>query len=261
MATTLPRTGMVLQSGSENVDVTIYNGNFQKMNDIFGLILCTSTTRPSSPIGGQQIFETDTQRFYYWSSSWVPLNSGPLVCTSSTRPGAPLALNQVIYETDTGRSYYWDGDSWELYGHQTIGGKSYATAATLAGPTSGTTELLAGMDTGPVALKAGRRYRISMYIEYQASVVGDWHRFKIRDTNVSGTQRSSLGTGDIKDSAQRWHAYCTTTYVPAADETKTFVGTMSRIGGSGTVSSFGNNLSFPGIWVEHLGPASVMTTV
>lgn len=34
--------------------------------------VCTSSTRPASPYEGQCIYQTDTNRFYYWDgSSWV----------------------------------------------------------------------------------------------------------------------------------------------------------------------------------------------
>lgn len=39
-----------------------------------GTIICTSTTRPSSPFAGQNIYETDTSRYWTYStwSQWVP---------------------------------------------------------------------------------------------------------------------------------------------------------------------------------------------
>jgi hypothetical protein len=37
-----------------------------------GVVICTSTTRPTAPQVGQSIFETDTSRVYIWNgSTWV----------------------------------------------------------------------------------------------------------------------------------------------------------------------------------------------
>lgn len=36
-----------------------------------GLIICTSTTRPTSHFLGQAIYETDTKRVYVWTGAWT----------------------------------------------------------------------------------------------------------------------------------------------------------------------------------------------
>lgn len=41
-----------------------------------GTIICTSTTRPSSPVPGMTIFETDTRRGYVYTTTWRQ-TSGP----------------------------------------------------------------------------------------------------------------------------------------------------------------------------------------
>lgn len=74
-------------------------------------VVCTSTTRPASPVQGVVILETDTGNRYYWSGSyWRGI--GPLTCTSATRPTNQLA-GQVIYETDTVRTLVFDGTNWQ----------------------------------------------------------------------------------------------------------------------------------------------------
>jgi hypothetical protein len=81
-------------------------------------IVCASTTRPSSPFEGQEIYETDTQKtLVYNGSSWVEtsdLDYSPsaTVCTSSTRPSSGLFEGQRIYETDTNKELTYSGSGW-----------------------------------------------------------------------------------------------------------------------------------------------------
>lgn len=81
-------------------------------------IVCASTTRPSSPFEGQEIYETDSQKtLVYSGSAWVEtsdLDYSPsaTVCTSSTRPTTGLFEGQRIYETDTNREFTYSGSGW-----------------------------------------------------------------------------------------------------------------------------------------------------
>ena len=46
-------------------------------NDNRLITFCTSSTRPSSPVEGQMIYETDTDLYYGWrGSSWLPIGGG-----------------------------------------------------------------------------------------------------------------------------------------------------------------------------------------
>lgn len=81
-------------------------------------IVCASTTRPSSPFEGQEIYETDSQKtLVYSGSAWVEtsdLDYSPsaTVCTSGTRPATGLFEGQRIYETDTNREFTYSGSGW-----------------------------------------------------------------------------------------------------------------------------------------------------
>lgn len=81
-------------------------------------IVCASTTRPSSPFEGQEIYETDTQKtLVYSGSAWVETNDldyspSATVCTSSTRPTTGLFEGQRIYETDTNMEFTYSGSGW-----------------------------------------------------------------------------------------------------------------------------------------------------
>lgn len=79
----------------------------------YAALVCTSSTRPASPLTGTEIYETDTKRFLIWSgSAWEQKAFATFTCTSSTRPGAPFTGMQ-IYETDTIRYLIYNGSSWE----------------------------------------------------------------------------------------------------------------------------------------------------
>lgn len=81
-------------------------------------IVCASTTRPSSPFEGQEIYETDSQKtLVYSGSAWVETNDldyspSATVCTSSTRPTTGLFEGQRIYETDTNKEFTYSGSGW-----------------------------------------------------------------------------------------------------------------------------------------------------
>lgn len=61
------------------MDPTILGNNFQKLDDNVGALVCTSTTRPSSPYVPQKIFETDTKRLMQWDGSiWFWVGGAPI---------------------------------------------------------------------------------------------------------------------------------------------------------------------------------------
>lgn len=63
-------------------DISIVNGNSDKIDTAIGITFCTSSTRPATPYVGQQIYETDTKRSWVWQSpSWVQLVAPPIPLT------------------------------------------------------------------------------------------------------------------------------------------------------------------------------------
>jgi len=120
--------------------------------DINKILIVTSTSRPSSPLEGQHIYETDTNKTLrntgnavvpIWEEvgSSVPDVNKILICTSLSRPSSP-ALGQHIFETDTKRTYRNVGTSaapiWEEVGSSS-GGAGGGTGST--GTVSQTTKL------------------------------------------------------------------------------------------------------------------------
>lgn len=65
-------------------------------------IVCASTTRPSSPFEGQEIYETDTNRtLFYTGAAWVGTE------TSTSLPVSPVDGQVVYYEADATNGVIW----------------------------------------------------------------------------------------------------------------------------------------------------------
>lgn len=113
MTTTTTRYGLVkIQPLSDNVDVVVdFNNNWDAIDLKLGSQVCTSSTRPASPVQGMDIYETDTGATRTYSgSAWAP--SPLMVATSSARPANPIT-GDTIYETDTGAiAVYVGGGNW-----------------------------------------------------------------------------------------------------------------------------------------------------
>lgn len=82
----------------ETADIDKLNLNFEAIDDAVGTTIVTSSTRPSTPFTGQQIYETNTKLTYVWSgSAWV-LQSAPV--TIFVQSGQPTA-------NATGDLWFW----------------------------------------------------------------------------------------------------------------------------------------------------------
>lgn len=56
----------------EVADIDKLNGNFDVLDAAFGLTICTSSTRPSSPYTGRTIYQTDDSQVFVWTgSAWA----------------------------------------------------------------------------------------------------------------------------------------------------------------------------------------------
>ena len=78
-----------LNTPDETADIDKLNGNFDIIDSKIGTAVVTSSTRPSAPFAGQQIYETNTKLTYVWSgSAWV-LQSAPV--TIFVQSGTPTA--------------------------------------------------------------------------------------------------------------------------------------------------------------------------
>lgn len=86
-----PATGDFINPGAD------LNQNWDKVDAAIGVTICTSGTRPTGADrwDGREIYETDTRRFYMWSTTqatWLPLligrtSNGPYLLGTSTDLG------------------------------------------------------------------------------------------------------------------------------------------------------------------------------
>lgn len=106
MSTGTPTTrfGMNVWNGTDLVLRSEVNANFATVDDKTRAVICTSSTRPSSPHANQLIWETDTLQWRIRNdanNAWVLLSQLMLSATSGARPASPAA-GQVFWESDTG---------------------------------------------------------------------------------------------------------------------------------------------------------------
>lgn len=87
----MPFKNFVIEEG-ESSDINTYL--MRQMN-----IICTSSTRPSSPISGMRIFETDTLKdMVYDGSGWRLLSENPLIVQKQTTEA--IASNTTPQDDD-----------------------------------------------------------------------------------------------------------------------------------------------------------------
>ena len=69
----------------EVADIDKLNGNFDKIDAAFGVVICTSTTRPGTPYTGEIIYETDTLLFKVYSgTAWLAASYTESVTLTNT---------------------------------------------------------------------------------------------------------------------------------------------------------------------------------
>lgn len=174
----------------------------------------------------------------------------PWVTTST-----PAHSNGLIWRhPTTGKTQISDGTSWfPLTNGQVIGGKRRTTNAA---NTSGATELQV-LDTGAIDLLASSLYRLELWVAWTPDAVSDTFVMRIRDTNLSGTVRGQSSTFGVVGFVP-YSVYLTAPYITTSAETgKVFVGSVARLGGSGTCrADIGSFLT-----VTYLGSSSLLGTL
>jgi hypothetical protein len=73
MATTTARLSLTKPDPLEDVDVALLNADFDTLDNAVGALVCTSTTRPSTPFLGQLIWQADSPHLLIWVGSWVTI--------------------------------------------------------------------------------------------------------------------------------------------------------------------------------------------
>lgn len=89
-----------------------FNTPWATLDTLLGSQVCTSTTRPASPIQGQLIFETNTGIVRIWTgTAWE--NTGIVACLSSAFPANPIA-GDTVYTTDKNAMASYTGSAWKF---------------------------------------------------------------------------------------------------------------------------------------------------
>lgn len=105
MSTLSSRLGLYLPAGNENVSrVNDIINNFEKLEDLVGLTLATSSVAPSSPFQGQFRLNTDNHRTYmYDRTAWQEFPTASERCGSTIGWGTAGDANNKIQLTAAGR--------------------------------------------------------------------------------------------------------------------------------------------------------------
>lgn len=123
--TTTTKLGLTLVESTDHlVGTSIADGLMFKVNDAFetiddqiGAVVCTAATRPSSPYGGQPIYETDTRNLLIRNaanSAWVLVNTGIPVVTNTAAVSSPFT-SMIVYDTSSAGLKYYTGSVWQIY--------------------------------------------------------------------------------------------------------------------------------------------------
>jgi hypothetical protein len=133
-----------------------------------------------------------------------------------------------------------------------IGGKVRTTNASA---TSGATELEV-INTGSLSLAASSRFLIQVFIVADVTAIGDEWDFRIRETNVAGTQRQEV-VWPKTDNAVPYTIEYSYIHTTTTSDTKTWVATVGRLGGTGTCTVKATSYMI----VYYLGATSILGTL
>jgi hypothetical protein len=152
MTDTLTSKGLTLLDPLLNYDVNKFNLNTQKINDLLGTIICTSTTRPSTSLyDGMTLWETDTQRFVVRvAGAWVAVPSLIVVSSHTVRNAITTKYDgQAVYRQDRDWMEIWDGGAWRVVGVAHCASVTDRDSANgITGPYEG--QLCVTIDTGTI---------------------------------------------------------------------------------------------------------------
>lgn len=162
--------------------------------------------------------------------------------------------------TTTGLIYVYNGSAWVERDSYAFGGKRFVSGGTIAGPTSGGTEALINVNTGSLTFEANSEYELEMQVNYNCTVSGDTFNWIIRETNLSGTVIMQAAEPDVNAGipliVSRKFILRTTAAI-----TKTYVGSIQRVSGTGTASITASSNGSTYFIAKRLGPNTIVTEV
>lgn len=163
----------------------------------------------------------------------------------------PLYTNRIVINGADNLLYRYDGTAWVVMGGQTVGGQYRTTVPA----TIGATETVC-VSTGAVSLDRNSLYKVTFQVLGDVSLATNDFDMRIRETNVTGTLvkekviPSNTNAYPIGDTVAHW-------YATSVAESKTWVGTLQRIAGSGNFTPrVGTSIQ-----VEKVGGLTTMSTV
>jgi len=176
----------------------------------------------------------------FWNGTvWQPVGRNSFANIAAI-PASLAVTNMLVYHAGLQRMIRYNGTNWDQNYDLSvervfIGGKMYATG--MSNTTSGTTERLTGTDTGSIAFVAGFTYELEFGWNSNQSVNNDSFLFAIRDTNIGGAilHQQMVKVDGTSVAVPDW-TYCKVPYRCTSTGAKTFVTTIKRIGGSGTIT-------------------------
>jgi hypothetical protein len=119
---------------------------------------------------------------------------------------------------------------------------------------SGVTTTETAVDTVTAAVVAGRVYRIRYVMRVNSDAANDDYRVTIREDSASGTQLMLVNL-DIPILFREPQTVLEAEYTADATEDKTFVGTIDRIAGSGTLIAVASAVSPTYLYVDYIRDA------
>lgn len=114
-----PKLGLRQYDASLFYDVGKISADNLLVDNAFGTIICTSTTRPSSGLfNGMQLWETDTRRFVVRvAGAWVVVPTRAIIADAAARTAITTPYDgMMIYRQDRDWHETYDGAAWRVVG-------------------------------------------------------------------------------------------------------------------------------------------------
>lgn len=141
-----------------NYDVNKFSAAFLKIDNAFGTVICTSTTRPSTDLfDGLTLWETDTRRLVIRSSgAWVVIPTRVIIADATARGAITTPYDGMqIWRQDMDWTETYDGTAWRV--------PNGVTTAALANITNPFTNQIALLSTDQYYY----RYNGSSWVAFQ----------------------------------------------------------------------------------------------
>lgn len=178
----------------------------------------------------------------------------------SDQPNGPVQLGNLAGDTETAlTTVNAVAVSAAAAAATVVGGNRYVTGTTLATTSSGT-EILTATGTGSFPVVNGQAYEVEWGFAHQLSIGTDVFTVRIRDTNVSGAIQFE---DNIENEAINRPLFKTFKFIlkPTSTTSRTFVGTMARLSGTGGLDSKPDASGKSYFKVTRLGPTTLIPDV